>query len=400
MSWPLVDFQDVVFFQEGPGVRKWQFRSEGIKLINVKNIVNENLCIKNSDKYLDETEVNDKYSHFLCDEGDLVMASSGATWGKTAWVSKADLPLCMNTSMIRFKSLDSKKLCKYYLRRYLQTDLFKNQMNRLITGSAQPNFGPSHLKQIKIPLPPLDEQKRIAAILDKADSVRRKRQQTINLADDFLRSVFLDMFGDPAINPKGWEVKSLGEMIVKGPTNGLYKPASDYGSGARILRIDGFYDGVLSDQSKLKRVKITDAEMEKFGLSERSIVINRVNSKEYLGKCGFAQHIEESTVFESNMMNFKVDETKLNPRFLVQQLQMPNIKMQIATCSKDAVNQSSINQNDVKSFEIIVPTIELQNEYENVCKRFLASKLNYDDSSNLNSELFNSLSQKAFAGEL
>ena len=100
------------------------------------------------------------------------------------------------------------------------------------------------------------------------------------------------------------------------------------------------------------------------------------------------------------MMNFKVDESKLNPRFLVQQLQMPNIKMQIATCSKDAVNQSSINQNDVKSFEVIVPTIELQNEYENVCKRFLAAKSNYDDSSILNGDLFHSLSQKAFGGEL
>ncbi|WP_425375596.1 restriction endonuclease subunit S [Pseudomonas aeruginosa] len=71
---------------------------------------------------------------------------------------------------------------------------------------------PGVLKSWEIPLPPLPEQKRIAAILDKADSIRRKRQQAIQLADDFLRSVFLDMFGDPVTNPKGWPLKRFGEV--------------------------------------------------------------------------------------------------------------------------------------------------------------------------------------------
>lgn len=64
-----------------------------------------------------------------------------------------------------------------------------------------------------VPLPPLSEQRRIAAILDKADAVRRKRQQTLDLADQFLRSAFLDLFGDPVTNPMGWERRTLGEMI-------------------------------------------------------------------------------------------------------------------------------------------------------------------------------------------
>ncbi|WP_405632184.1 restriction endonuclease subunit S [Pseudoalteromonas sp. Ld20] len=388
MSWSLVKLGDICTTTQGVQITKANTKAEpyqgGYRYLYIADFMSEKKL----------SFVDDEFDHKKVTSNDLVMANTGSP-GRV--FKGKDGILSNNLFKISF---DNNSVDRDYLYMMLSSNVFQSLLQKQMKGGIQKHLGHQTISRQEIPLPPLEEQKRIAAILDKADTIRRKRQQAIQLADEFLRSVFLDMFGDPVTNPKGWEVNKLGELIIKGPTNGLYKPASDYGSGARILRIDGFYDGVLSDQSKLKRVKVTDAEMDKFGLSERSIVINRVNSKEYLGKCGFAQHLEESTVFESNMMNFKVDETKLNSRFLVQQLQMPNIKMQIATCSKDAVNQSSINQNDVKSFEIIVPTIELQNEYENVCKRYLASKLNYDDSSNLNSELFNSLSQKAFAGEL
>ncbi|POC15472.1 type I restriction endonuclease subunit R, partial [Vibrio vulnificus] len=66
--------------------------------------------------------------------------------------------------------------------------------------------------ELEIPLPPLEEQKRIAAILDKADAIRQKRKQAIALADEFLRSVFLEMFGDPVSNPKGWEEPILSDI--------------------------------------------------------------------------------------------------------------------------------------------------------------------------------------------
>ena len=79
-------------------------------------------------------------------------------------------------------------------------------------GGSLVRARPAEVERIEIPLPPLAEQKRIAAILDKADAIRRKRQQAIQLADDFLRAVFLDMFGDPVTNPKGWEIAELGSI--------------------------------------------------------------------------------------------------------------------------------------------------------------------------------------------
>jgi hypothetical protein len=84
-GWEWCRFSNVVFFQEGPGIRNWQFRDTGIKLLNVKNIVQGELLLENSDKYISEEEFNQKYRHFLIEEGDLLFASSGNSWGKTAF---------------------------------------------------------------------------------------------------------------------------------------------------------------------------------------------------------------------------------------------------------------------------------------------------------------------------
>jgi restriction endonuclease S subunit len=143
-GWKSVAFGDAVYFQEGPGVRKWQFTERGIKLVNIKNIVNGELVLSNTSRHLLAEEVEKKYQHFLLDEGDLVMSSSGVTWGKIAYVQKENLPLCLNTSMIRLRPKDS-SITHAFIHAFVSSKAFTGQIDRLITGSAQPNFGPSHL---------------------------------------------------------------------------------------------------------------------------------------------------------------------------------------------------------------------------------------------------------------
>lgn len=168
-GWEVKPFKDVCWFQEGPGLRNWQFTSRGIKVINVTNLENGYLNLERTDRHISLEEFHKMYEHFEIDENDIVVASSGNSYGKVAVVRNQDLPLLMNTSVIRFKPL--KELDYNFLLTFLKSNQFKNQIDLLITGGAQPNFGPAHLNKITINLPPnKDEQIAIATILSDMDA--------------------------------------------------------------------------------------------------------------------------------------------------------------------------------------------------------------------------------------
>lgn len=168
-DWEEYDFKNVVWFQEGPGLRNWQFTKQGMKVINVTNLENGYLNLAKTTRHISIEEFEKMYKHFEIDEDDIVVASSGNSYGKVSVVRKQDLPLVMNTSVIRFKP--SAKIGYNYLLIFLKSYLFKDQIDLLITGGAQPNFGPAHLNKIKIISPnSLTEQTRIATILSDMDA--------------------------------------------------------------------------------------------------------------------------------------------------------------------------------------------------------------------------------------
>jgi type I restriction enzyme S subunit len=163
-NWNIVKISDVLFYQEGPGVRKHQFRDEGVKLLNGGNINDGYINLNKTKKYISEEEAYGKYSHFLINEGDLLIACSGIVvenfHNKIAFVEKEHLPLCLNTSTMRFNKLNDDEIDLIYFKYFLQTKIFTSQLRRLITGSAQLNFGPSHIRKIDLLLPPLVTQKK------------------------------------------------------------------------------------------------------------------------------------------------------------------------------------------------------------------------------------------------
>jgi type I restriction enzyme S subunit len=142
-SWEVKKLSDMFFYQEGPGITKEKYSTDGHKFINIKSIKNDDLDV--SDASMLGGEFIENYKHFLLDVNDIVLSTSGSL-GRSAVVRKFHLPLLLNTSVIRFKALSADLF--EYLYFYLKSDFFIGCLNQLATGSIQKNFGPTHLDQM------------------------------------------------------------------------------------------------------------------------------------------------------------------------------------------------------------------------------------------------------------
>ena len=245
--------------------------------------------------------------------------------------------------------------------RFGRTKLFENRTTGLHNLQTESYVAKTEIRETDV-----DSQMVICAMLDRLKVVIESRQHQLHTLDTLIKARFVETFGDPELNPMGWPIEALGDLLSVEPQNGLYKPQSDYvqdGTGIPILRIDAFYDGKVTDFSRLKRLNCSDIERSRYLLMENDIVINRVNSIEYLGKCAWITGMIEPTVFESNMMRFHVDEFRFDPCYLTRLLCSSFIYKQILNRAKKAVNQASINQGDVQNFKILVPPIGLQKQY-------------------------------------
>ena len=264
-----------------------------------------------------------------------------------------------------------------------------------VTGSRMPRTDMKALMSMRVPLPPLDEQQRIVGILNRAAKIERLRAQIAERFREFIPALFIKMFGDPVENPMGWISESFGNLIKEGPQNGLYKPKSEYGSGTLILRIDGFYDGNVTDPVGWQRLRLDEATVKKYALIEDDIVINRVNSRPFLGKSTIIPKIDEPAVFESNMMRTRLDSNRILPRFLISMLQLEPVRSRLCLNAKDAINQSSINQTDVRELLVIVPPLDLQRRYTQIVEKTRSTVAIAESGSRTASELSAGLMSRA-----
>lgn len=292
-----------------------------------------------------------------------------------------------DTSIIHFPYL---KLALNYPR---VRDIYKKYAG----GGLQINLGKSDLLSVEIPLPPLAEQKRIATILDKADAIRRKRKQAIKLADDFLRSVFLDMFGDPVTNPKGFPIGTIRDF-VETANYGSSGKASETEGEFPILRMGNItYEGGWNFSS-LKYIDLSDKDKPKYLAQKGDLLFNRTNSKELVGKTAV---FEEDIPMAIAGYLVRVRPNQLgNNYYLSGYLNSLHGKKTLVGMCKSIVGMANINAQELQNIEIMLPPKKLQDNFELIVKSTNKKLKNFKKSEILLSDSFNSLSQKAFAGEL
>ena len=281
----------------------------------------------------------------------------------------------------------------YYMFKYKNWD---EGSNKAVMGKT---LNKATLSEVEIDICSLEEQREIVKVLDKMMTVLGSRETELSLLDDLIKARFVEMFGDPYVNPLKWKKLKIKDAVTIEPQNGLYKPQSDYvtdGTGIPILRIDGFYDGMVTDFASLKRLKCSETERQRYLLLEDDIVINRVNSIEYLGKCAHIKELLEDTVYESNMMRMHFDPEYYNPVYICKLLCSQFIYDQIVNHAKKSVNQASINQKDVLDFNIYQPPLDLQNEFADFVHQVNKSKVAVQKALDETQKLFDSLMQQYF----
>ena len=175
----VAEFSDYVDFKEGPGLRRWQYRDNGIPFLNIRTLVDNDIDLSKV-QYLDQDEVEGKYSHFLLKPHDHVVSSSG-TIGRIVTIQRHHLPLMLNTSIIRMRS-KTEHVGLWQLKHFLKSNYFQDQIYTLATGVAQKNYGPSHLKQMSIIAPDLELGRKYEEIVKPMEeSIGRLVMKNTNL---------------------------------------------------------------------------------------------------------------------------------------------------------------------------------------------------------------------------
>lgn len=258
-----------------------------------------------------------------------------------------------------------------FILNYLNSFNYKGYVN----GTTRLKLTQASMNTIPVPMPPLTEQQRIVeqieSLFAKLDDAKEKLLDTLDSFNVRKDAVLYNAFSGELsqiwresnnVSKDTWSTVLLKDMIISGPQNGMYKEKSAYGSGTKILRIDGFYDGYIVSWDKLKRLTLTNEEFELYRLNVNDIVINRVNSMPYLGKSALVRELPEECVYESNMMRIKIDEAKVYPEYLIKYLNSMLGLQELRKNAKQAVNQASINQQDVKNVKVVLPSLEEQIE--------------------------------------
>jgi type I restriction enzyme, S subunit len=283
-----------------------------------------------------------------------------------------------------------------FLHRYLSSPAVVAEATRLASGANLPRLSPRQVAGLRIPVRPLEEQRRIADVLDRADELRAKRRDTLAFLDELTQSIFVDMFESSLSVAR----LPLGALIAAPPRNGLYKPSSRYGSGTRIVRIDSFGPGETIEPSRLRRVSVSDDELARWRVQDGTILVNRVNSLSHIGKAGLVGPSDEPLIFESNMMALTPDADAVLPEYLLAALTRPSARRQFRSSARLAINQASVNQTDVAAISIPTPPLEEQRAFVTAARRLDTERYMRLRDLALLDELFASLQQRAFRGDL
>jgi type I restriction enzyme S subunit len=375
VSWPTCTLEHLVKVSKGKKHNLSNAKTS-VRYLQIDDLRNDDLI-----KYTD-----DRQGTFV-NPDDLIIAWDGANAGTIGYGLEGLIGSTLARLHIVKDGVDTR-----YIGRFLQSRFQEIRSN--CTGATIPHVSKSHLLDIDVPLPPLAEQKRIAAILDKADAIRRKRQQAIQLADDFLRAVFLEMFGDPVTNPKGWEVKPLKQLakVTTGNTPSRME-AKYYGDHIEWIKSDNINTPSHFLTEATEYLSEDGAHVGRSVSKGATLVTCIAGSFECIGNAAYA----DRDVAFNQQINALTPLESTKSWFLYSLILFS--KKHIQSASTNSM-KGMVSKGKMEEIPMICPPISVQERYESIFLRYLDMNNKMNSSAQCSVNEFMSLTQRAFSGQL
>ncbi len=331
----------------------------------------------------------DKYTH---EKPTLLITCRGATCG----TMNISLPFSyVNGNAMALDNLDSEKVDLKFLFYYLKN----RSLRDTITGTAQPQITRESLKKVKILLPPLREQKRIAEVLDKADALREKRRLALQKLDTLLQSVFLEMFGDPVKNPKGWEDKKIDDvvLVVSSGSTPLGGSSTYVSEGKTFIRSQNVLMNSFDFSDVAFITDETHKQMKRTWVKNGDVLFNITGAS--IGRVHYFSGEDDSANVNQHVCIIRPNQKIIRTEFLSFFLSIPSYQTNIFGKNAGATRQA-FNFQQIRSFNIFLPPISEQNKFVDFYNKVQKLRIKQAKAKNESENLFQSLQQRAFKGEL
>ena len=255
---------------------------------------------------------------------------------------------------------------------YLAYAMEDMNLSKYFTGATIPHIYFKDYQEEEIPLPPLDEQRKIAAVLDKVSDLIAKRRQQLDKLDELVKARFVEMFGDPVSNPYHWNNKGL--LQLGDCKNGMNFHSTDVGVNIHCLGVGDFKNvSCISDTSKLSTISLTDMPSEEYMLKDGDIVFVRSNgNKSLVGRSLVVYPATIPTTFSGFCIRFRLHTEKVKADYLLRVLKTDSIRKKM---TGRGANIQNLNQKILGELQIPVPPLELQNQFTVFVEQTEKSKL-------------------------
>lgn len=378
-----VKLTDICDFQGGsqPPKEEWSFdEQEGyIRMLQIRDFTQGERVTPEYIKISNTTK--------MCEANDILIARYGASIGKIL----TGLAGAYNVAIMRTIP-DTSRIKKLYLYYYLKSPYFQNAILNVGSRAAQAGFNKEDLSKLDIECPELIKQDKIIAVLEKLECIIEKRKIELSNLDDLIKARFVEMFGDPIQNPKGWEVVTIGDIVTE-VRYGTSKPAVEGGKYPYLRMNNLTADGHL-DLNDLKYIDIPDDEIEKCVVRKGDVLFNRTNSIELVGKTAVFD-LPEDMIIAGYIIRVRLTE-KMLPEVLSQYMNLEALKGILRGMAKGAVNQANINAQELQSIKVYIPEMELQKQFVKMKEQIYKSKVAVQKALDETQILFDSLMQKYF----